>query len=108
MAVLKSAEVRHCYPSILVLLLRVAWRETRFSGKCKFSDTVGVHLLGVRAVERVLGDLTSVLRNVLRLRLSSCLIQVRHWRNDCFSWAVRLGLSYALRFLNIPGLIFSL
>lgn len=60
MAILQATEVWHSDPRILILFVGIGRRLTGFSGKCKFSDAVGVHLLGVRRVVRMLkvGHLT--------------------------------------------------
>jgi hypothetical protein len=56
MAVLQPTEMRDRDPAVLVDLVRIAGRYSSLSGKRKFSNAVGVHLLGVRAVERIWRD----------------------------------------------------
>ena len=50
-AVLETAEMWNSYPSILILFLRVAWRQASLRGESEFGHTIGVHLLRIRAIE---------------------------------------------------------
>ena len=56
MAILQATEMRYGYPTVLIHLVRVAGRYSCFSGESKLSNAIGVHLLGVRAVERIWRD----------------------------------------------------
>lgn len=53
MAVFKSTEVRNGYPSILICLVRIRWRLPRLGSKCKFCNTICVHLLWIGRVKRI-------------------------------------------------------
>lgn len=66
-AVLEAAEVGHCDPRILVLLVRVGGRLARLGGEGKLSHTVGVHLTGIRGVVGMLLLIGGGLLGLLRL-----------------------------------------
>ena len=47
MAIFKSAEVRDCYPVVLVLLIWVRWSHSRLCCEGELSYCIGGHLLWI-------------------------------------------------------------
>lgn len=52
-AILETAEMGNCDPHVLVHFIGVAWRQSCFCCKCKFSYSICVHLFGVARIIRV-------------------------------------------------------
>lgn len=110
-AVLQSAEVRHCDPAVLVHLVGVARRQTRLRREGELRDRVRVHLLRVAAVVREWSRVSWVhwLRawlsrslNWLLRRLGLRVLRSHAW---LLSQLVRLRASVLLAALSLCSLV---
>jgi hypothetical protein len=114
MAVLQTTKQRDSDPSVLVYLVWIARWNTCFCSKSKLSHAVCVHLFGVAAVVRKLGNLSRCLYGfclawglLLILRCIFLIRVVQHRCNRFPRWLVQfvIGLLYVKPRVLITSLV---